>query len=81
MSKKLAPPHWWKNTYFWIAIILVVVAIVGLLRGQDAIRDPGQTDENGLVLIYLAGAVIMFVNGFISHKMYIKHYEEQKESE
>lgn len=79
MSRKTFPkPVWYKNTYFWIAGILVLIAIIGLpfIAGQDAIRDPGQKREGGLVLIYLGGALVMFVNGFLSHKQTIKAYEE-----
>lgn len=77
MSKKLAPPSWWKNTYFWIAAILFVVFVIGLIKGPDAVRDPGQLDENGLIWIYLAGAVVMAVNGYLSHKQYVQNYNDE----
>lgn len=80
MSKKLSPPRWWKNTYFWIAAILVVVAVIGLAQGQEAIRDPGQTDEPGLSLIYLVAALVMFVNGALSHRQYVRHYNEAQQA-
>lgn len=78
-SKAPSVPKWWKNTYFWIAGLLLIVAIIGLpfLGGDRAIRDPGQLPEGGLVLIYLGGAVIMFVNGWASHKQSLLHYEEE----
>lgn len=82
MSKKpLAKPAWWKNTYFWLAAILFVVGIWGLpfLGGQEAIRDPGQRDENGLVFIYWGGALVMLVNGLISHRQTVLLYSEQEE--
>lgn len=82
MSKKpLAKPVWWKNTYFWLAAILFVVGVWGLpfLGGQELIRDPGQSDENGLVLIYWGGALVMLVNGIISHRQTVLHYYEQEE--
>ncbi len=58
--------------------MLLVVAIVGLpfLGGEDAIRDPGQKRESGLVWMYLAGAVIMALNGWLSHQLAVKAYEE-----
>lgn len=74
-KKKLPKPAWYKNTYFWLAGILVVVALVGLVSGENSIRDPGQKRETGLVWMYLAGAAIMFANGYMSHKQTVAHYE------
>lgn len=74
-------PAWWKNTYFWIALILFLVGVVGLAKGQDVIRDPGQKDENGLVLIYWGAAVVMLVNGVISHRNTVFHYQEWLEGQ
>lgn len=77
MSRTPPVPTWWKNTYFWIAAILFVVAILGLIKGPAAIRDPGQKREDHLVvLIYLAGAVIMLINGMLSHRQTVQHYRE-----
>jgi len=82
VSKKRIPePKWWKNTYFWIALILLGLAVFGLLRGEDAIRDPGQKDESGLVLIYLLGAVIMAINGVLSHRQTVHQYEIEQEGD
>ena len=82
MSKKRTPePKWWKNTYFWIALILFGLALFGLFRGEDAIRDPGQKDESGLVLIYLLGAIVMVVNGALSHRQTVHQYEVEQEGE
>lgn len=75
-AKKLAVPAWYKNTYFWIAGILAIVAIVGFVRGEDAIRDPGQKRESGLALMYLVGSAIMLVNGWLSHRQTVAHYNE-----
>lgn len=77
VSKSLSAPKPWKNTYFWISAFLVLVSLAGAIRGQETIRDPGQLDENGLVFIYLAAAVAMGVNGWISHTAYIRQYNEQ----
>lgn len=73
-------PAWYKNTYFWIAGILFILGIVGLIFGESAIRDPGQKKESGLAWLYFAGAVIMFVNGYLSHQQTIQHYKETRES-
>jgi len=82
VSKKPTPkPAAWKNTYFWIAAILVIVSIIGFVAGQDRIRDPGQTDENGLALIYLGGAVVMLVNGILSHRQTVNLYREEHPTE
>lgn len=82
-SKPLPKPAWYKNTYFWIAAILFLVGIYGLpfLGGENAIRDPGQKREGGLVLIYLGGALVMLINGILSHRQTVQHYFEHSESE
>lgn len=78
MSKKTPRPAAWKNTYFWIAAILLGLSGFGFVAGQDVIRDPGQTDENGLPWIYLGGFVVMLINGFLSHRQTVQHYEEEQ---
>lgn len=75
LSEKKPPA--WKNTYFWIAGLLFIIAIVGLITGEDMIRDPGQRRENGLVFIYLGGAVVMLINGILSHRQTLAHWEEE----
>lgn len=83
MSKKPSPPRWWKNTYFWIAAILFVVGVVGLpfLGGEEMIRDPGQRPESGLVFIYFGGALVMLINGWMSHRQTVQAYRELSEGE
>jgi hypothetical protein len=77
VSGKVPPkPKWWKNTYFWIAGILVVVGVIGLVSGDEVIRDPGQADEQFLALIYFVGALVMLVNGWLSHSQTVQHYRE-----
>jgi hypothetical protein len=78
-NKKIINPAWWKNTYFWIAGILLVLGIIGMpfFAGDEVIRDPGQKRENGLALMYLGGALIMFINGWISHRQTMQAYEEE----
>lgn len=82
-SKKIAKPAAYKNTYFWIAGILVLIGIIGMpfLAGENAIRDPGQKREGGLVLLYFAGAVIMLINGLISHRQTVQAYNELTEGD
>jgi hypothetical protein len=78
-KKPLPKPAWHKNTYFWIAGLLLLLAIVGLpfLGGDRAIRDPGQKREDHLYLLYLLASAIMFVNGTISHRQTVQHYKEE----
>ncbi|MBS1707024.1 MAG: hypothetical protein JST40_14255 [Armatimonadetes bacterium] len=85
-NKRPKKPVWWKNTYFWIGFILIGVAAFGLVRGEKSIRDPGQKEESGLPLIYLGGAVVMLLNGVLSHRQTVFNYHlemderEEKES-
>jgi len=77
-SKPLAKPTWYKNTYFWIAGVLLLLSIAGLpfLGGDALIRDPGQKRENWLFLLYLGAAAVMLINGYISHRQTVQHYRE-----
>ena len=77
--KPLSRPSWWKNTVFWFGGALFIVAIVGLISGEKAIRDPGQVHESGLVWIYLGGAVLMFLNGALTHGQAVRAYAESEE--
>ena len=78
-KKTLPKPAWYKNTYFWIAALLFVLGVIGLpfLAGDHAIRDPGQKREGNLYFLYLGAAVIMFVNGYLSHRQTVQQYEEE----
>jgi hypothetical protein len=71
-------PPAWKNTFFWIAGILFIIAIIGLpfFTGDDGIRDPGQIPEKGLYIYYFLGSVIMLINGVISHKLAVQQHLE-----
>jgi hypothetical protein len=82
-DKKIPVPKWWKNTYFAIAVILFIVGICGLpfVGGENAIRDPGQQPDSGLVIIYWVAAIVMLVNGVISHRATVQHYREQVDGE
>jgi hypothetical protein len=81
-SKKLPKPTWWKNTYFWISGILLLLALIGLpfLGGDHAVRDPGQKREGYLWFLYLVASAIMFVNGWLSHRQTVQYYEEHADS-
>lgn len=83
MSQKKTPPKpvWYKNTYFWIAGILFLLGAAGIVGGDRLIRDPGQKPEGGLWLMYLGAAVIMLVNGYISHNQTVQQYEEDHPQE
>ncbi|MCX7800689.1 MAG: hypothetical protein N2109_10140 [Fimbriimonadales bacterium] len=80
MGRQKAPktPKWYLNSSFWFAAMLLVVAIIGLpfLGGEDAIRDPGQKRESGLVWMYLAAAALMAFNGWLSHQHAVRAFEE-----
>lgn len=76
MAKKVSAPVWWKNTFFWFGGILVVLGIVGLIGGEEIIRDPGQVREGGLVLIFVCAGLVMLVNGWLTHRQSIQHFEE-----
>ena len=76
-KKPLAKPVWYKNTYFWIAAILVLLSVAGLIGGDPFIRDPGQKREGGLALLYFGASIVMFINGVLSHKQTVLQYEEE----
>jgi hypothetical protein len=79
VSRPVPKPVWWKNTFFWFAAILALLGLAGLIFGQKIIRDPGQVKENGLSWIYLAGALVMYANGWMSHRQAIQIYTEHEE--
>ena len=55
-----------------------VISIIGFARGNEAIADPGQDVDPRLAWLYLIAAVIMLINGILSHKQYLREQEEQK---
>jgi len=78
-KKAATKPVWYKNTYFWIAVILFILGIVGAISGDQVIRDPGQKREGGLYLLYFVASVVMLVNGYLSHRQTVQQYEEEKQ--
>ncbi|MCX7993417.1 MAG: hypothetical protein N2651_07080 [Fimbriimonadales bacterium] len=69
---------WWKKTDFWIALILFIISMIGFARGNAAIADPGQDVDPRLAWLYLVAAVIMLINGILSHRQHLRDLEEQK---
>ncbi len=69
---------WWKKTDFWIALMLAVIGIVGLARGNEVIADPGQDVDPRLAWLYLLAALVMLINGILSHRQYLRELEEEK---
>lgn len=69
---------WWKNTYFWIAFILLIIGLVGLARGAQVIADPGRDVDPTLGWKYLLAALIMIVNGVLSHKQYLREQAKRR---
>lgn len=81
VNRKLVSPAWWKNTYFWLAAVLLLVGFAGLAGGPLLIRDPGQKREDSLVtMLYFVGAVVMVVNGWLSHRQTVRELEEENKN-
>jgi len=74
-SRSSKAPAWWKNTFFLFGFLLIVVAVLGFVRGDDFIRDPGQIRENNLGLIYLGAGALMVLNGWLTHRQALREYE------
>lgn len=81
-SKNPSIPRWWKNTFYWFGIALVLLALWGLVKGDSVIRDPGQTPESvSLVLLYFVAGVLMLVNGHMTHAQAVQQYSELVDDE
>ena len=77
-KKTAAKPVWTKNTFFWIAGALFLLAVVGVAFGDKAIRDPGQkTEKIHLSWLYLGAAAVMAVNGVLSHRQTLQQHAEE----
>jgi hypothetical protein len=81
LSRKPKPPALWKNSFFWFAAILLALGLWGLASGDRVIQDPGQTQEANLALLYIAGAVIMAINGWMTHAQSMKAYQDETDGE
>jgi hypothetical protein len=93
--KKHAKPSWWKSSYFWITGALLIIACYGFAKGPKTIADPGQSDtrpqnvresrdldgSSALPFLYLGAAVLMGLNGVISHRQYVAQYKAEQEAE
>lgn len=77
-KKPAGKPVWTKNTFFWIAGVLVLLAILGIVFGDRAIRDPGQKIEKiPLYILYFVAAIVMAVNGVLSHRQTLQQHAEE----
>lgn len=75
-KKRVSRPAWWKNTFFWFGFLLLCLGAWGLFTNEGNIRDPGQKFETGLVGIYFVGALVMLVNGWLTHIQATQFYDE-----
>lgn len=80
-QKPLREPRWYRNSYYWIAAALFLLALLAIVKGPNAIRDPGQKREGMLWLIYLGASAIAAVNGWVSHAQAMQAYSEAKSIE
>lgn len=78
--KKPRTPRWWLNTYFIFAFLLALIGILGLAKGAEYIRDPGQPSASSLPLFYLLAAIVFVVNGLVSHRSSMKVYNEENDA-
>ena len=77
-KKPAGKPVWTKNTFFWIAGVLVLLAVLGIVFGDKAIRDPGQKVEKiPLFILYVVAAIVMAVNGVLSHRQTLQQHAEE----
>jgi hypothetical protein len=78
--KKPRAPKWWLNTNFIFGFLLAIIGIMGMAKGSDFIRDPGQVANGSLPLFYLLAAVVFVVNGLVSHRSSMKAHEEENDA-
>jgi integral membrane sensor domain MASE1 len=72
----------WKfiNSFTVLAVLLFIIGAVGLVRGAEAIRDPGQPSDSWLPWLYFAAAILMVVNAILSVRHYEQKMKEQAQS-
>jgi len=56
-------PH--VNSFFWIGLLLIGIAICSLVKGSSFQFDSGVPNEPHESLIYLAAGVLMIINGVV----------------
>ena len=78
--KKPRAPRWWLNTYFIFSFLLAIIGLLGLLRGAEYIRDPGQPSASALPLYYLLAAAVFVINGVVSHRSSLRAYHEETDA-
>lgn len=78
--KKPREPRWWLNTYFLFAFLLALIGLLGLARGAEYIRDPGQPSSAGHPLYYLLAAAVFVMNGVVSHRSSLRTYHEENDA-
>ena len=77
-KKPAGKPVWTKNTFFWIAGVLVLLSLGGIVAGDPAIRDPGQKTEHiPLFVLYFVAAIVMAINGVLSHRQTLQQFAEE----
>jgi hypothetical protein len=77
LSRQPKRPQLWKNSFFWFAGFLMILGVWGLVSGDRVIQDPGQNTEPNLAWLYVAGAAIMAVNGYLTHAQSMKAYQDE----
>jgi hypothetical protein len=67
------------NSFLWFGAMMAVLAVVGFIRGDEVIRDPGQVRESNLAVFYAGAAIIMVLNGLMSHRQAMKAHEDDSD--
>ncbi|MFN8139335.1 MAG: hypothetical protein U0R49_06010 [Fimbriimonadales bacterium] len=79
MSKPKKVGPWWRNTYFLFGAILLLIGLIGLVRGAQKISDPGQPPATQwLPWLYILAAAVFVLNGFMSHNLHANDLKEEE---